>query len=1232
MNQFREFLGFELKLRFKSATTYVYFFLWALFAFLCVASESFSRTARFSGKVLLNSGFANAVNDTSASLFGIIVIAAIFGTSILRDFQHDTTQILFTKPVSRFAYISGRWLGSYLVTLFTFSGLLLGTWLGTFAPWADHSRIGPNHLWLYLQPFLSIVAVQVFFLGALFFTVAALSRKVFVVYVQGAALFVLYLIGITVFDATRSTEHFWSGILDPMGLQLFSVLSRYWTAAEMNTLLLPWDTTSGYAPGVFLYNRLLWIGVGVAVLGLLWVLFPMSVESLTSSAQGKRAARLRKQDEVQARAPRSQIATSLPQVHPRHGAGVAWRQFLSLTRLRTNGILRSVPFLALAGLLVAFSAINGWYAGRSNGVDVWPVTYLMLEVVEGSAFLFFLIIASLYAAELAWREREHRFDGIHDALPLGVLPDWLSKLVAIAVVEAMLLALAMLVGIVMQTVLGYYHYEPWLYLKELYLIAFPQILGFAMLALFVQVVVPNKFLGLTISIGIWVVVPMLYSFGVENTLLLPGTVPFFIYSDMNGYGPYVQPIFWSITYWLAVFTFLSVLSQALARRGAEVGLKSRVRQAWKHVGRWMPAALACLLLAVGAGGWFYYNSHVLNEFLTKKQRQGIRAGYERDFKQYEHIPLPKVTAVDVKVEIYPDKRSFAATGSYVLENKAGVPIKELHFTDANDAVRELRFGRPAQLVSKAPRNLYSIYALDTPLQPGETMQLDFKVGHDTKGFHDGTVSAFGGGDSDGNFAYNGTFFDLAYFPSLGYDSGMELDDPRRRREHGLGAQEEMPPRGDVKGARTNLFTSHSDWISFHAVVGTAGDQLAMAPGYLQKQWQENGRNYYEYSMGNQPILNFFAFVSGRYEVRKDVYQGVNGPINLEFYYHPGHTYALDSMLAAVRDGLAYNEKYFSPFQFRQYRVLEYPRYRGFAQSFPNTVPFSEGMGFIQRRKRPQDADFAYYITAHELGHQWWGHQLIGGQVQGSNMMSETLAEYSALMALKHKYGEYSEPFRVLLRQRELDSYLRGRVSEQRKERPLALVQNEPYVWYNKGGLVMYALADYVGEDKVNLALRNFLTRYRYANAGSGPDGPYPDTRLLVESLLEQTPPELHYLVEDGFNRIVLYDNRAISATSKKRADGKYDVTLTVQAGKVQADGDGNDKPAPLADYIDIGVFEGTGNDLKPLLMQREKFGDGKRTFTLVVDKPPTRAGIDPYNKLIDRIADDNLLDVVAAKN
>ena len=1224
---FWEFFWFELRFRAKSLSTYVYFLIWLAFSFFCVASESFGPVANANGKILLNGPWANSIQDAYALVFGIIVIAAIFGTSILRDFQRDTVQILFTKPFSKFAYLGGRWTGSFVITVFAFSGLMAGTFLGTFAPWADHARIAPNHLVWYLQPFLSIVVIQIFYIGSLFFAVAALSRKIFIVYLQGVVLFMLYILGITIFSATRSLEHFWSGISDPIGLLMIDRMTRYWSVVEKNSLLLPWDF-SGYSPGVFLYNRLLWSAVGIAALAAVWGLFPMSVEALTAKSQSKRAAKARQQEEEESRPVRSRVSAALPRVRQTFGTATTFAQYLSLTRLRIRTITREVPFWGIVGLLIAFAVNNGYFAGRVGGADVWPVTYLMLQAVEGSATLFFFIVAALYAAELIWRERDTRFDGIHDALPIGETTDWLSKLTAIVFIELCLLTVTMLVGMLMQTVLGYYQYEILEYVEELYLVTLPQVLGIALLALFAQTMVSNKFIGHGIVIGVVVMQPILFNFGWENTLYLPAAVPPYTYSDMNGYGHFVPALFWATCYWSAIFALLGVVSIAFARRGAEVSLRARSALARQAARRLAPAGAFFLVLALGSGGWYYYNGHVLNEYLTADDRRALQADYERNFKQYEHLPQPKVTAVEATINIYPERRSFDGTGQYTLQNKGTQPISQIHLTDQHETVSNVRFDRPFQLLSRSPRDLYAIYTLDQPLAPGEVMTLSFSVGHTTRGFRDGNELA--------QFAYNGTFFDVEFFPDVGYETQVELDDPRRRREQHLGKLEEMAHRGDPSESRVSLFTANSDWITYHTVVSTRDDQIAIAPGYLQKDWHRDGRHFFEYSMGSTRMLDFYAYLSGRYEVRKEVYAGASGPVNLEVYYDPAHPYDIDDMLASARAGLDYYQAHFSPYQFRQFRIMEFPRYRTFAQSFSNTVPFSEGIGFITRLRKPTDVDLTYFVTAHELAHQWWGHQLIGARVEGSNMMSETLAQYSAYMVMQKKYGK-AYMHRVL--RYFLDRYLRGRAGEVRHEPPLALVQREPYVWYDKGGQIMYTLADYVGEEAVDRALSNFLMRYRYANAGNQVDAagsaapsaavdqPYPDTRQLVEALRVETPPDLQYLIDDGFNRIVLYDNKTLSATSRRLPDGRYEVRLEVQARKVQADGNGAEMPMPLADYIDIGVFKGHKDEEQPLYMRREKITQERQTFTVVVDEPPTRAGIDPYNKLIDRIPDDNMIDV-----
>ena len=297
---------------------------------------------------------------------------------------------------------------------------------------------------------------------------------------------------------------------------------------------------------------------------------------------------------------------------------------------------------------------------------------------------------------------------------------------------------------------------------------------------------------------------------------------------MNGYGHFVPAIFWSIIYWLSISAFLGVVSIAFAARGSDDSWAGRLRLASSRARRLIPAGVCFLLIAIGSGCWYFYNAHVLNEYLNSKAQRDIQAQYERDFKKYEGLPQPKIIAVDAAIDIFPERRAFSGTGHFVLQNKTPEPISQIHLVDVRQSVTNVHFDRPFHKLSSSPRDLYTIYALDQPLAPGEKVNLNFNTGRTPSGFMDGSERP--------ELAYSGTFFDASYFPSIGYTSAMEITDPRRRREEHLGPVSELPHRGDPLGSRTNLFTQDSDWISFHTVVSTSEDQIALAPGYPQRDW------------------------------------------------------------------------------------------------------------------------------------------------------------------------------------------------------------------------------------------------------------------------------------------------------------------------------------------------------------------------------------------------------------
>jgi len=1103
--------------------------------------------------------------------------------------------MIFTKPISKFAYLGGRWAGSLVTTLLVFLGLPFGELLGGFAPWADHTRIAPPDLPMLAYHYAVIVAPQIFFLGTIFFLVAALTRRVMVVYLQGAALYAVYFMGIVAVQQTRSLKPFWPAVFDPVGLLLGGSVARYWTVAERNTLWIP-------LKDMFLWNRIVWGSVGLIALAAVFIFFPMSAEALTA----RRSRKLKKVEQESTAPAAPRFHHLLPEVSTRFGFATGTQQLLSLTRIYFRNIFREIPFWAITLVMAAICMLNGHFAGSLNGSDVWPVTYYMLQAIEGGGVLFLFIVATMYAGELVWRERDTHFEQIHDALPYRGWIDTLGKLFALSAAELFLLTTVMVCGVISQAISGYYNFELLQYFKELYLVTFPQVLIFALLAFFLQTVVGNKFVAHGIAVGAFLIPTILERVGFADKLYLFDDVVQGTYSDMNGYGHFVMPIFWSTFYWLAWAVFLGVLASLLARRGAETGLRARIQTAKRSLPSYAPLLALPLLAAIGSGSWYFYNTHVLNPFLTDQDTRKIQAEYEKLYKKYERAPIPKITAVDTAVNIYPENRSFNATGTYTAVNETDKPIQDIYVTNGRKSLKEVSFDRASSTTLADTGHGFWIYHLATPLNPGESLQIRFQCGYENPGFRNANEQA--------EFAYNGTFFDRDYFPSLGYSPGRELDNPVRRREEKLGPLEELPDRGDAYGMNTDLFGADSNFVTYHSVVSTSPGQIAISPGDLKREWQQDGRRYFEYSMGSTKIQDFFSYISGDFAIKRDNWNGVK----LEIYYLASHTYDLDKMLGSAKSGLDYYTKNYGPYQFDQFRIIEFPRYRTFAQSFPNTVPYSEGIGFIGRLQRPDDIDFTWFVTAHELAHQWWGHQLVGGYEKGSNMMSESLAEYSALRVMQHKYGD--EHMRRFLKH-ELDGYLRGRAGEVRHEPPLVLVQNEPYVWYQKGSMAFYALSDAIGEDKLNTALKEFLDQWKM----NGP--PYPDTRGLVESLRKQTPADLQYMITDMFETITLYDNKAVSAKVQPTADHKYKVTLVVDARKMRANGEGAETEIPIHDLIEVGVFKGKKDSEEPLHTEKVWITQPHTTLEFIVNEPPTRAAIDPYSKLIDRNPEDNWADV-----
>jgi Aminopeptidase N len=363
---------------------------------------------------------------------------------------------------------------------------------------------------------------------------------------------------------------------------------------------------------------------------------------------------------------------------------------------------------------------------------------------------------------------------------------------------------------------------------------------------------------------------------------------------------------------------------------------------------------------------------------------------------------------------------------------------------------------------------------------------------------------------------------------------------------------------------------------------------------------------------DQPMLPFFSYLSARYAVKHETWKGVD----IAVYYNPAHAWNVDRMIQGRRTRWTTTTpttRRTSSASCASWSFRTTPASRSRSPTpFRSPSRSASSPTCVTRSK----IDYVYYVTAHEVAHQWWAHRVIGANMQGSTMLSESLAQYSALMVMKQKYG--ADQMHKFLKY-ELDSYLAGRATEKLAEEPLAKVENQQYIHYRKGSLVFYALQDYIGEDKLDAMLRQFLIDKGFQQP------PYTTSQEFMDALAKAAGPKWQPLLDDLFWKITLFDNRMTEATAKKLPDGKYEVTMKVHAGKVYVDGTGKETDATPDIPIDIGVFAAPadGKDGKPLYLKKQMVANGDSTITVTVDGKPFNAGIDPYNELIDRVSSDN---------
>ncbi|MEL7424834.1 MAG: M1 family aminopeptidase, partial [Bacteroidota bacterium] len=962
--------------------------------------------------------------------------------------------------------------------------------LGAQMSWHQEEEMLVFNAVSYLQSFGVVVLPTLFFGAAVFFVTGMLSKKLLVVYTQGVVLFVVFLL------TKAITNEYLQGLLDPFSLTTLTQFSKGLTPLELNEMSI---TLSG----ILLHSTLFWVAFGGLIFIYGYRRFSFSLLASKPKGNVKTDVSVAEREQV--------LNVPIPIVRVQDNFQTQCIQLFELSKCYTLSLLKETSFWAIAICGIIIILINSVSLGTVYGVDSYPKTYFIIAELQEMSMFFFIIILLFYSGELVWKERTIKQYVLNDSTAIHDLTSLASKFIALVNIYVVLMLTLILSGITFQISSGYYDFQLGVYFSGFFVEILPYLMLYTFAAFFFQVISKNKFIGIFLTLVFFIINIATEFIGFNHSLYKFGGKPLGIYSEMNGYGHFLAPYLWIKSYWFVFGLLLLLFSAVLINRGAATSLWKRIKGMGHRITKPLRrAAVSLVVLFLLIGGYIFYNTNILNTYWTSSQEQAFRVRYEQQLKPLEYFPQPKITAVKLDLELFPEKRSYEVEGTYTLTNTTNSAIHEVHIQKriaSHLQLTDVVFEGGASADKRYAEFDYTIYKLQQPLEAGSSIQMDFRQSYHPQGFEED--------NADVQLVYNGTFFNNTLFPTLGYNKKYELQDKDERSRYDLPIRASKAKIDNSKELVNARSGGDSDGITLDITIGTSKDQMAVTSGQIIKQWKEDDRNYFHYKTEGL-IINFYSIVSAEYQVRRDSWEsdnGLNEEVDLAIYYHQGHAYNIDRMMDGIKASLSYYSEHFSRYQYQQLSIMEFPRYASFAQSFPGAIPFSESLGFVLDIDDETDVDMAFYVTAHEVAHQWFGMQVEGANVQGRNFILETLSQYGALMVLKSAYPqEKIDQFLAL--QKEI--YDKGR-RKATSEPSLALVGNEDFVHYHKGVINMYSLQQVIGEERVNSALRRFINDWRsYQGMKKSKTRRYPTSKDLLKYLRAETPDHLQHVIYDLF--------------------------------------------------------------------------------------------------------------------
>lgn len=1168
-------LRFELKYHFKQIT----FKIAALIFFLLGIA---AMQGGFGGEVYKNGPYAITNITGLLSLCSIFAGTLFCASVVLRDPTYKMDAIVFATSVKRLPYFITRLSGLFIAVFLTLCCAAAGMLAGTFLVPAE--ELGAFNIFYFIQPLLTFGFPNVLLCCSLIFCVGLLTGNVRAVYAAGVLLYVLYWVGSILGNspllATSSPSPDGPGTLsllaDPFGLSAFFSETRSWTTAQRNSLLFP-------LKGIFLSNRLLWTGFASLLLVLGYRFFRFQVK-LPASGKHKRSLKSV-----------AVIPYKRMTVNPQ-GFSYHWNAFYSQLKLETISMFRHIPFMVMMILWIFMYAVETKDSlfGGPYSIKAYPSTAFLLQ--EFSTIKPAMLLIIFYAAELIWRERTVNIQSLVYSTPVKNIVPWAAKTASLGILIAAIVTANIGIGIGLQLANGYTQLELPLYASLYYYSGFPLLL-FAVLAVFIMSFTQNKYLGMLLCLVIAAIILFSGRLGIEHYLLRYASVPELLYSVMNGFGHYAKAFNWYMLYWSGLAVVLSLITIALWQNSRQLSFWQRLRTAgsqWEKPGKLI--LFMGLLIWIGAGSWIYQQTNITGKYKTKLAQKEWQLDYEKKYKSLADVYQPVIKEVKTVVDLYPEQQRYTVKGTYRLKNESATPVTVL-WLGTDPEVSSTSFSVPS-----SKKGLYDQdfneqrYDLLTPLLPGKEIEIRFSL--------EAIRSGFVPFNNEHSVVENGSYIELEkYLPFLGYNDRYESGDKMARKKKGL-------PEKPVSLPADTLY----HLVDYETTISTMADQQIVTVGQLQKQWKNGGRNYFHYKT-TQPSNFMLALSSARYASIKEDHKG----IALNIYYQPGQTYNLPAIMQGMKDALDYGIEHFGPYPYKHLTLAEVPQYRGAATAYPGVMFSVEKINFMSNYSDTTKMNQAYAITAHETAHQWWGARFDPAAVPGNKLLTESLAKYIENMVLEHRFGKmYLRNY--LQTDNRLYSLYR---SMEEEEMPLDSAIGQPFVYYQKGGLAMYALKENLGEEKLTHALQNLWAKHTEQGSKASPEN-------LKQELYRDASPAQIALINDQLNKMITWSMKLSLIECKQLADGRF--SITVQANIIKNNGTYHSfKPLPVNDDIEIAVFEQRpetwARHTQPLYLQKHHFTNGKTQLTMIVNKKPEAVAIDPYGYMLEENQQDNILSI-----